>query len=115
MHKIAVIPGDCTGPEVVREGLKVLKKASENFNFQYELSEYDFGGERYLRTGDILPREAISELRQADAHLSSSDIDEALALVPVDRSAPPVRQGYELLNACVTSLYEIADILGKWA
>ena len=67
MYKIAVIPGDCTGPEVVCEGLKVLKAAGEKFNFQYELTEYDFGGERYLRTGEILRDEAISEFRHMDA------------------------------------------------
>lgn len=67
MYRIAVIPGDGTGPEVVREGLKVLKAAGDKFGFEYELTEYDFGGARYLRTGDILPDEAISELRHYDA------------------------------------------------
>lgn len=67
MYRIAVIPGDGTGPEVVREGLKVLKAAGDKFGFEYELTEYDFGGERYLRTGDILPDEAISEFRHFDA------------------------------------------------
>lgn len=62
-----MIPGDGTGPEVVREGLKVLKAAGEKFGFQYELTEYDFGGERYLRTGEVLPNDAIGELRQFDA------------------------------------------------
>jgi 3-isopropylmalate dehydrogenase len=52
---------------VVREGLKVLKTASDKFGFAYELTEYDFGGERYLRTGDILPDEALNELRHFDA------------------------------------------------
>ena len=43
MYNIAVIPGDGTGPEVVREGLKVLKAASEKFSFDYEVTDYDFG------------------------------------------------------------------------
>ena len=67
MYRIAVIPGDGTGPEVVREGLKVLRAAGDKFGFEYELTEYDFGGARYLRTGDILPDEAINELRHFDA------------------------------------------------
>ena len=67
MYNIAVIPGDGTGPEVVREGLKVLRAVSEKFGFEYELTEYDFGGDRYLRTGDILPKEALEELRHYDA------------------------------------------------
>ena len=67
MYNIAVIPGDGTGPEVVREGLKVLRAVSEKLGFEYELTEYDFGGDRYLRTGDILPKEALEELRHYDA------------------------------------------------
>lgn len=67
MYNIAVIPGDGTGPEVVREGLKVLRAVSEKLGFEYELTEYDFGGDKYLRTGSILPKEALEELRHYDA------------------------------------------------
>jgi 3-isopropylmalate dehydrogenase len=52
MHKIAVIPGDGTGPEVVAEGLKVLAAVGELHGFDYETVEYDFGGDRYLSTGE---------------------------------------------------------------
>ena len=67
MHKIAVIPGDCTGPEVVREGLKVLEAVSELEGFECETVNYDFGGERYLETGEVLPDDALDELRGFDA------------------------------------------------
>jgi 3-isopropylmalate dehydrogenase len=63
MYKIAVIPGDGTGPEVVREGLKVLKKAAEKFKIRFEFTEFDYGGTRYLRTGETLPQGAVEELR----------------------------------------------------
>ena len=53
--KIAVLGGDGTGPEVVAEGLKVLKAVSALEKFKYELTDFDFGGDRYLRTGEILP------------------------------------------------------------
>ncbi|HEX6971001.1 MAG TPA: 3-isopropylmalate dehydrogenase [Limnochordia bacterium] len=66
-YRIAVIPGDGTGPEVVREGLKVLQAASQRFGFTLETHEFDFGGERYLRTGETLPDSAISELSGFDA------------------------------------------------
>ncbi len=69
MYKIAVIPGDGTGPEVTAEAVKVLKAASAKFGFKVDLTEYDFGGERYKRTGETLPDSAIEELRQADAIL----------------------------------------------
>jgi len=67
MYKIAVIGGDGTGPEVVREGLKVLDAASKKTGFKYETVDYDFGGDRYLRTGEILPESAVDELRKYDA------------------------------------------------
>ena len=66
-YKIAVIPGDGTGPEVVAEGLKCLKAASEKCGFTYETIEFDFGGERYKRTGETLPDSAVEELRAFDA------------------------------------------------
>ncbi len=65
--KIAVIPGDGTGPEVTNEALKVLKAVSEQDGFQYELTDYDFGGDRYLQTGEILPEGAVDELKEKDA------------------------------------------------
>ncbi|MFQ5645818.1 MAG: 3-isopropylmalate dehydrogenase [bacterium] len=67
MYKIAVIPGDGIGPEVTAEALKVFKAASELYGFQYELTDYDFGGDRYLKTGEILPDSALDEFRQHDA------------------------------------------------
>jgi 3-isopropylmalate dehydrogenase len=51
MHNIAVLPGDGTGPEVVREGLKVLEAAAQKTGFTYQTTTYDFGGDRYIRTG----------------------------------------------------------------
>ncbi len=66
-YKIAVIPGDGTGPEVVNEGLKVLEAVSQTCQFKYETTHYDFGGERYLRTNEVLPDSAVDELQSFDA------------------------------------------------
>jgi len=66
VYRIAVIPGDGTGPEVVREGLKVFDAAAKSLGFKYETVTYDFGGDRYLRTGETLPPGALDELRQFD-------------------------------------------------
>ncbi len=66
-YKIAVIPGDGTGPEVVAEGLKVLKAVSEKFRFNYQLEQYDLGGERYLKTGETCPESVLNELKKMDA------------------------------------------------
>ncbi len=67
MYKIAVIGGDGTGPEVVKEGLKVLEAASHKVGFKYETVDYDYGGDRYLRTGEVLPESAIDEMKKYDA------------------------------------------------
>jgi 3-isopropylmalate dehydrogenase len=66
-YKIATIPGDGTGPEVVREGLKVLNAAAAKGGFSFDFTAFDFGGERYLRTGETLPDSAIGEFRTFDA------------------------------------------------
>jgi len=69
MYKIAVIPGDGTGPEVIAEAVKVLKAAAGKFKFKVDLTNFDFGAERYKRTGETLPDSDIEELRKFDAIL----------------------------------------------
>ena len=69
MYKIAVIGGDGTGPEVVAEALKVLNAVARRRNIAYETHDFDFGGERYLRTGEVLPPTAVKDLRGFDAVL----------------------------------------------
>jgi 3-isopropylmalate dehydrogenase len=67
MHKIAVIGGDGIGPEVVKEGLKVLTKAAELYGFEFETTEFPFGSEHYMETGELVPESAYSEYREHDA------------------------------------------------
>jgi 3-isopropylmalate dehydrogenase len=66
-HRIGVIRGDGTGPEVVAEALKVLGSVAEGF--QVDLQEFDLGADRYLRTGETLPDEELEGLRGCDAIL----------------------------------------------
>ena len=66
-YKIAVMGGDGTGPEVAAEGVKVLKAVADKFNFSLELTDFDYGGERYIRTGEVLPDNAVEELTKHDA------------------------------------------------
>ncbi len=66
-HKIAVMPGDGTGPEVVDEGLKVLEAAASKFDFNLEFTNFDYGGDRYLATNEVLPENAAEELSKHDA------------------------------------------------
>ena len=67
MYKIAVLPGDGTGLEQVNEGLKVLEAAENKFGFKLETEHYDLGGDRYLKTGEILPESVLEELKTFDA------------------------------------------------
>ncbi|MBU4532849.1 MAG: 3-isopropylmalate dehydrogenase [Eubacteriales bacterium] len=67
MYRIAVVAGDGTGPEMIAEGIKVLQAAALKYGFNFETQSFDFGGERYLRTGEVLPDGAIDELRTYDA------------------------------------------------
>jgi 3-isopropylmalate dehydrogenase len=65
LHRIGIIAGDGIGPEVVGEARKALGAAG----FAYEAVDYDLGGDRYLRTGEILPDSVLDELRGLDAVL----------------------------------------------
>ena len=66
-YNIAVLPGDGTGPEVIREGVKVADAASKKFGFTINWNPYDFGGERFLKTGEPMPKNASEELRKYPA------------------------------------------------
>jgi 3-isopropylmalate dehydrogenase len=66
-YRIAVIPGDGTGPEVIREGVKVLEAAGRRFGIKFNWNYFDWGGERYLKTGETIPEGGIEELKKHDA------------------------------------------------
>ncbi len=66
-YNIAVLPGDGTGPEMVREGIKVLEAAGQKQGFKLAFHPYDLGGERYLRTGETLPDSVLQELKACNA------------------------------------------------
>jgi 3-isopropylmalate dehydrogenase len=69
MYKIAVIGGDGTGPEVVNEALKVIKAAQKKFNIEMSFTDFNFGGERYLKEGKILEDNEVEELKKYNAVL----------------------------------------------
>lgn len=66
---IGVVGGDGTGPEVVAEAEKVLDSAAGCFGLTLEYERFDIGGERYLRTGDVLPDDSLEALAKVDAIL----------------------------------------------
>ena len=68
-YKIGVIAGDGIGPEVMREGVKVLQASAAQDGFAAELVEYPYSGEYYLKTKELVPERVIDEWRTLDAVL----------------------------------------------
>jgi tartrate dehydrogenase/decarboxylase / D-malate dehydrogenase len=66
-HRIAVIPGDGIGKEVVPEGQRVLEAAARRFGFELAWSEFDWSCERFRKTGRMMPDDGLEELRTCDA------------------------------------------------
>jgi 3-isopropylmalate dehydrogenase len=64
---IAALPGDGTGPEVTAEAFKVLEAVAKLERFTYDVEMLDWGGDRYLRTGEIIPEGGLDLLRTKDA------------------------------------------------
>ena len=69
MYRIASIPGDGVGPEVVDETLRVLRRIEELEGLEFEIVHYPFGGDHYLETGELMPDSVFSELRDMHAIL----------------------------------------------
>ena len=67
-YKIAVIAGDGIGPEVISEGIKVLRKVAElDGSFSFAFTEFPWGCEYYLQNGRMMPEDGIQTLSQYDA------------------------------------------------
>jgi len=68
-YRIAVIPGDGTGPETIREALKALHVVADKEGLKIEEVHYDLGGDRYLRSKEVLPAGVVDELKKFDSIL----------------------------------------------
>ncbi len=66
-HRIAVIPGDGIGNEVVPEGIRVLEAAGRRFGFGFAWTHFDWSCEAYRRTGRMMPEDGLERLRGFDA------------------------------------------------
>ena len=67
MYNIALISGDGVGPEIIREGKKVIDTVSNKFNLNINWNGFPFGSENYLKTGELLPDSALNEIKDMDA------------------------------------------------
>src|SRR2546427_1298893 len=66
-YKIATIPGDGIGKEVVPEGIRVAEAAARRFGFSLSWKEFDWSCERYLKPGRMMPEDGLEQLRPFDA------------------------------------------------
>lgn len=66
-YRVAVIPGDGIGKEVVPEGMRALEAAGRRFGFSFAWREFDWSCETYLRTGRMMPADGLDQLRAFDA------------------------------------------------
>jgi tartrate dehydrogenase/decarboxylase/D-malate dehydrogenase len=69
LRKVAVIPGDGVGPEVVREAMRVLEVVSDKRSIQMDYEEFPLGARHHLETGEVLPDETLARLEEKDAIL----------------------------------------------
>jgi 3-isopropylmalate dehydrogenase len=67
MYNIALIPGDGIGPEIIREGKKVIDATSLKYGLEIKWTEFPFGAEHYLKTGELLPDSVLKEIEDMDA------------------------------------------------
>jgi tartrate dehydrogenase/decarboxylase/D-malate dehydrogenase len=66
-YKIAVIPGDGIGKEVVPEGIRAMEAAGRQFGFSFSWQTFDWSCEIYLRTGRMMPADGLEQLRPFEA------------------------------------------------
>src|SRR5690348_17571722 len=66
-YKIATIPGDGIGREVVPEGIRVAEAAARHFGFSLSWKEFEWSCERFLKTGRMMPEDGLEQLHRFDA------------------------------------------------
>ncbi len=67
MYRISVIPGDGIGPEIISEGIKVIEAAGDVTGIKFDWRYHPFGADHYLKTGEVLPDDALEEMERTDS------------------------------------------------
>lgn len=95
-YRIAAIPGDGIGPEIVPAGIKVLDAVAEGFGFALEYEEFPYGAGHYKETGEFMPEDALDILGEFDAlyfgAVGLPDVDDTL---PAKLFTFKVRTGFD--------------------
>ncbi|HLC65947.1 MAG TPA: isocitrate/isopropylmalate dehydrogenase family protein [Candidatus Nanoarchaeia archaeon] len=63
-YRIALMPGDGIGPEIIEQGVKVIDKVSELQNFEIEWVKYENGADKYLETGELITEDTLKEIKK---------------------------------------------------
>lgn len=96
IYRIASIPGDGIGKEVIAAGIEVLNFLSEKENFRIEIESFDWGSERYLKTGAYIPEGGLEKLKTFDAiffgAVGSPDVPDHISLWGLRL---PICQGFD--------------------
>ena len=100
-HRIAVIPGDGIGREVIPVGMRVLEAAAGRFGFVLEWQSFPWGSDHYLRCGSMMPADALDRLRPHDAiYLGAVGHPQIQDNVTLNGLLLPIRRGFDQY-ACV--------------
>jgi len=95
-YRIAVIPGDGIGPEIVPAGVKVLDATAKKFGFELQYEEFPYGAGYYKKTGAFMPDDALDVLKTFDAlyfgAVGLPDVDDTL---PAKLFTFKVRTGFD--------------------
>lgn len=95
-YRVALIPGDGIGKEVVPEGQRVLEAAGRRFGFDWSWTEFDWSCERYLKTGHMMPDDALGELARFDAiYLGAAGFPGVPDHVSLWGLLIPIRRGFQ--------------------
>ena len=95
-YNIAVIPGDGVGPEVVEEGLKVLRALEERFELSFRFQEFPWGSEHYMKSGRMMPPDALDTLRPFHAiYFGAVGHAEIQDHVTLNGLLLPMRRGFD--------------------
>src|ERR1051325_7181562 len=89
VKRVAVVPGDGIGPEVIREAVGVLARVRETHGVELELKDFDWGAEKFLSEGVSLPESALEML--------ASDFDAILAGAFGDPRVPSNQHAEDIL------------------
>ena len=95
-YRVAVIPGDGIGPEVIKQGLRVLEELGRRYDFEWKFTRLPWGSNYYFKHGRMMPEDGLEKLRNFDAiyfgAVGHPEIDDHITL---NNLLLPIRRGFD--------------------